>query len=62
MSDKNAVLVVEATENSLDNVTEFIDDFLRISRRKKYLVPKKIYDGLRSNSLWKLKRNATEMS
>lgn len=28
MSNKNAVLVVEATEDSLDNVTEFIDELL----------------------------------
>lgn len=28
MSDKNAILVVEATEDSLDNVTEFIDKLL----------------------------------
>ena len=29
MSDKNAVLVVEATEDSLDSVTEFIDELLQ---------------------------------
>ena len=29
MSDKNAVLVVEATEDALDNVTEFIDELLQ---------------------------------